>query len=236
MSKKIDRILKTCASCGKEFSVRHTFVEQRFCSRKCHGISMRLYSGDRTCVQCGKVFHPNGRRGAKLNVCCSLACYHLYANGPNHPSWGKRKARISVKCANCQGEIKFTNSQYARRYCSRACWRNHNANGGHARGDNSVGSVRTKTFKNGYKVNIVKCEDGVWRKEHRIIAERVIGRPLSSTEIVHHRNGNPVDNRPENLEPMNRKRHMALHHEAELIGLSVMCANEWIPTAEGMGC
>lgn len=70
-----------------------------------------------------------------------------------------------------------------------------------------IGSTRT-TAK-GYV--FVKTDSG-WVQEHRIVAEREIGRPLLATEAVHHKNESKADNSPSNLFVQDHGQHTRTHH------------------------
>lgn len=54
-------------------------------------------------------------------------------------------------------------------------------------------------------------DGGKKRRAHRVIMERIIGRQLRDDEQVHHKDKNPLNNDPSNLELMSRTEHERLH-------------------------
>ena len=56
---------------------------------------------------------------------------------------------------------------------------------------------------------------GGYVAEHRLVMEQKLGRLLHPKEVVHHRDGNPMNNHPDNLECFATN---ALHLKHELVG------------------
>lgn len=110
-------------------------------------------------------------------------------------------------CEACHKPYQASHQE--QKYCSRTCYRkaicgphHHLYKGGCVV---SVGGNRQRLAR-------VIYVNGTRVYEHRQIMEQVIGRPLTSTEVVHHVNGNSLDNRPENLVLMpNNSDHMKTH-------------------------
>lgn len=71
-----------------------------------------------------------------------------------------------------------------------------------------------KTYINGYYIY-----------EHIYIMEKHIGRKLEENEVVHHKNGNKLDNRIKNLEVMNRKSHNSLHAKKGITYVILKCGS-----------
>lgn len=129
------------------------------------------------------------------------------------PSMGWKKGdptiQIERACYFCGTKFKIWPSALKQRKdkkriaCSRKCRDSHLSRW--------IDNKRYKTT-HGY---IMIMKDGVPKSskfadmiyEHRAIAERILGRKLTSTEEVHHLNGKRNDNRPKNLIVVESRKH-----------------------------
>lgn len=86
--------------------------------------------------------------------------------------------------------------------------------------------------RHGYRYISMGSRGAGKQYEHRLVMEKIIGRPLLKHETVHHKNGNRADNRPENLELWSG-RHGRGQRMSEVIHIPV--ASEIISGALSLG-
>ena len=173
---------------------------QVYCSTKC-GAARRKKGKDIPCKICGKLFYA---KLSQKQVFCSLKCKYLGAE--------KRKIKSGkyLECPQCNKEVYICNStlklnKHGMRFCSRKCR-------GNAMKERKVtwGFARDGKIK-GRNVYPRKQINNVRMKEHRRVMQDHIGRKLESSEHVHHINGNPLDNRIENLIIVTPEQHGKIH-------------------------
>lgn len=82
-----------------------------------------------------------------------------------------------------------------------------------------VSSIRSRparfvTNEDGYECWFTRSRDKGWQVQvHRLLAASELGLDEIDSKDVHHKNGIPWDNRPENIEVLNRREHRKRHRE-----------------------
>jgi hypothetical protein len=124
---------------------------------------------------------------------------------------GWRQIYYEKICANC-GEV-FAASHKHLTYCSKSCARQCQPQGEKSskwRGGRYIDRfgyvcVLRRDHPDALKPNF-------YIKEHRLVAEQMLGRRLTKNEVIHHLNGIKSDNRPENLVVTSQAKHIHKYH------------------------
>lgn len=127
------------------------------------------------------------------------------------PSHRKNATTIQRTCLHC-GRVQWIPVAQIRQYSRKGIVKGlcKTCGGGFNRGAQRRGAASPqwkggkRIDKTGY-VQIRRPEHphamvGGYMLEHRLVMESMIGRFLSTSETVHHKNGDRADNRPDNLE------------------------------------
>jgi hypothetical protein len=120
-----------------------------------------------------------------------------------------------ANCAHCG--IEFVLTMYQRSDIRTGKAKLQFCGGGCQRGFHGAANGRDNAHKISATHAAMKEPGATWYRkvrgvhEHRVVAAEKLGRALTSKDVVHHKNHDKRDNRPENLEVMTHAEHMRLH-------------------------
>lgn len=122
-----------------------------------------------------------------------------------------RPYRIGLfKCSICESTVeKIMKDGIKAKVCSHACYSKIRGR----RGQYKDGPIMISGYYYEYAPDHPDALKKGYVAQHRLVAEKMLGRRLSIQEDVHHINEIKTDNRPENLIVLSKSDHIKLHRE-----------------------
>lgn len=158
------------------------------------------------CLGCGNLFKPK----KKTTKCCSRSCSSKYVATVVGQSRAKKRMNGSLLiCHQCSVEYYVPKYRLqSSKFCSRRCLAlAHPEISLKARSNSPIMKRAGLSESRKYVVITVNKKQ---IREHRHVMEQHLGRKLKSHEHIHHINGNPLDNRIENLQVLTNSEHQKL--------------------------
>lgn len=192
---------RPCEICGKLFNTRKDGTVKT-CSKECLSMYRKIKANlIRNCINCGKEFIAKKQE----RKCCSNKCAAEERS--------KNKIQI-LNCDYCGEEFKRPNCHVNdnHNFCSSDCRNKYTVENSLLAKENHPNWNNGETTNNGYRFK--RIDKAKYRAKHRLIMEKAIGRELRSDEIVHHKDGNKLNNALENLEIVTRAEHINIHRDS----------------------
>lgn len=193
-----------CSVCNKECYAKYKSHVKKYCSHKCaNRVSMKERAKKTTmytfsCEVCGKEVSikeserkVRERNGRKIKYCSYECSGKAMRKGKEKQCPICHKSFYTTRGICCSVECKNKYSKISGVHKKNGYW-----------------------YENGYKVLYLEGNKSI--KEHIKVMEEHIGRKLHYNEIVHHIDGNKLNNKLSNLRLMTRGEHSKLHREMEL--------------------
>ncbi len=197
--KEFTRRSTPCPICGKEIiSSPSTIRHKKYCSKECRE---KDYLIETKCVICANIFKV---KKCYVNVktlnnrCCSDKCKKDF----------KKLNSINKEyiCSGCSRIFfGYRHNKTHLKFCSQDCSKKF------MRGEQSPFFSNGATVTSGGYRAILVGEKYIL--EHRLIMEEHLGRKLERDEHIHHKDGDKLNNKLENLELMSTVEHSRLHHK-----------------------